>query len=308
MFGKKISGETMVEDESGWLHGHSLADFALMHTDEIKFMCMFGYTFLHGERSISILCLRVPNIYSHNFFLDQGCKVFGTISPSASFSYKFVSMVLACLGGGILVPIFLNKIPVALAMDAYPIAITISFFLHYHFPVLREVVSHSPIVYVSMKWPHDTSFVMTPAIKSSPCFPTLNEQGGFAFLYEVTRAAVVVKFTGMAGEIIPASDFSFPVFGPIFCGTISGCGGAFLPFSKGLEPIRAKGLASPMYSALVGATFYHLFMFLYSEGIKHANRKAHFVITVYFVLNHFHNKWGVTASVEKVADPVKKES
>eukprot|EP00543_Licmophora_paradoxa_P011232 CAMPEP_0202458422 /NCGR_PEP_ID=MMETSP1360-20130828/25060_1 /ASSEMBLY_ACC=CAM_ASM_000848 /TAXON_ID=515479 /ORGANISM="Licmophora paradoxa, Strain CCMP2313" /LENGTH=191 /DNA_ID=CAMNT_0049078955 /DNA_START=198 /DNA_END=771 /DNA_ORIENTATION=- len=187
-------------------------------------------------------------------------------------------MVFACTGGGILVPIFLNKVPVPLAMDAYPIAIACSFFLHYFFPILREVLQKSPIVDAS-----------------------------FTFLYEVTRASVVVKFTGIAREVIPASDFSFPVFGPIFCGAISGCGGAFLPLNKGLDPIKSKGLASPMFTALVGATFYHLFLSLYGEeNVMQANRKAHFATVLYFVLNNYNNKWGFNAPRPKDV-PVEKK-
>lgn len=75
----------------------------------------------------------------------QGCKVFKTIDKKAPFSYKFVSMILACTGGGIMVPIFINGIPVPLAQDAYPIAIFTSFLLHTYFPILREVLELSPV-------------------------------------------------------------------------------------------------------------------------------------------------------------------
>lgn len=58
-------------------------------------------------------------------------------------------MLMACTGGGILVPIFINAIPVPLAQDAYPVAILISFLLHSYFPILREVVDLSPVFRVS---------------------------------------------------------------------------------------------------------------------------------------------------------------
>ena len=54
-------------------------------------------------------------------------------------------MVLACTGGGIMVPIFINSIPVPLAQDAYPIAIFISFMLHSYFPIIRDVLELSPV-------------------------------------------------------------------------------------------------------------------------------------------------------------------
>jgi len=138
-------------------------------------------------------------------------------------------MILACTGGGILVPIFLNTIPVPLAIDAYPIAILISFGLHTYFPVLREVVELSSIF-----------------------------KGMLIVFYETIRAYVVTLFVGVAATTIPASQFAFPLFGPIICGTIGGCGGAFLPFNIGLDPLK-NGLPPPVYSAFVGATFYHLF-------------------------------------------------
>ena len=58
-------------------------------------------------------------------------------------------MILACTGGGILVPIFINGIPVPLAQDSYPIAIFTSFLLHLYFPIMREVLELSPVFKVS---------------------------------------------------------------------------------------------------------------------------------------------------------------
>ena len=83
--------------------------------------------------------------------INTGSKVFATIGDKAPFSYKFASMIMACTGGGILVPIFINKIPVPLSQDAYPIAILVSFFLHQYFPVLREVLTLSKLFKVRHK-------------------------------------------------------------------------------------------------------------------------------------------------------------
>ena len=116
---------TIDNDPTSWIINNELANFVLMNTNEIKYMCMIGYTFLHG------------------------CKVFKKIGAGSSnektFSaYKLITMMLACTGGGILVPIFLNTIPVTIAIDAYPIAILVSFGIHTYFPILREVVELSP--------------------------------------------------------------------------------------------------------------------------------------------------------------------
>ncbi len=177
------------------------------------------------------------------------------MDKSAPISYKFISMILACTGGGILVPIFINSIPVPLSTDAYPVAIFVSFLLHNTFPVLREVLHLSPLFH-----------------------------GMIVFLYETQRASVVFKLTKAAGYAIPPSDFSIAIFGPIFCGGIAGCGGAFLPLSKGLDPIK-DGLAPNMLSALVAATFIHLFLHTsLSNGVKDAATKAHFLVAVGFVV------------------------
>jgi uncharacterized membrane protein YeiH len=79
---------------------------------------------------------------------DTGSKVFKALGDSP-FAFKFVNMIMACTGGGILVPIFINSIPVPLCTDAYPIAILISFLVHTYFPVLREVLALSPVFKVS---------------------------------------------------------------------------------------------------------------------------------------------------------------
>ena len=71
-------------------------------------------------------------------------------------------------------------------------------------------------------------------------------------LYETLRAFVVCKLTIAAGNAIAPSEFDFPIFGPIFCGTIAGCGGAFLRKSK------TKSLESTVYccSVFVSNAYY----------------------------------------------------
>jgi hypothetical protein len=107
---------------------------------------------------------------------------------------------------------------------------------------------------------------------------------------------VVVKLTTAAGNTIPASEFDFAIFGPIICGTIAGCGGAFLPLNKGLDPIKENGLAPPMFSAFVAATFYHLFTNLASKDIVDAPKKAHVVVAAWFILYGFYTN-GIFSSL-----------
>ena len=123
------------------------------------------------------------------------------------------------------------------------------------------------------------------------------------------RAFVLTKFTLAAAAAIPASDFAYPIFGPIFCGTIGGCGGAFLPFNKGLDPIKNEGLAPPMLSAFLGATFFHLFT-TFATDVIDVQKKGKVMVALFFITyGMFVN--GVFKSMmpgKKVqADAVKKE-
>ena len=125
-FGKKKQDVLPPLDESAWVLDNGFADFVLMSTDEIKYMCLLGYTFFHG------------------------CKVFKTFGKDDSMAFKFVSLTFACTGGGILVPIFLNAVPVPISTDSYPVAIIVSFLIHSFFPILREVLALSPIFKVRL--------------------------------------------------------------------------------------------------------------------------------------------------------------
>lgn len=235
-----------IVDPTAWMIDNDIADFLLVHQTSVLYMCMLGYTFLHGS------------------------KVFAAAPKDASFSYKFVSMILACTGGGILVPLFINKIPVPIANDAYPIAILISFSIHYYFPIVWQVVT------------------LVPWVKA-----------GIIVLYECVRAKVVLTFTLAANAAIAPSLLSFPLFGPIMCGTISGCGGAFLPMNKGLDPIL-KGMGYPMITACLGSTLVHLFMNTsMSEGVIDKKEKAHLHLVLMFILVGLVNGLGLKAKVKQ---------
>lgn len=56
-----------------------------------------------------------------------------------------------------------------------------------------------------------------------------------------------------------------------------------MPMSKGLDPIK-DGLAQPMYSALIAASFFHLFLHTsLSEGVVNAADKARILIVIFFI-------------------------
>ena len=126
-------------------------------------------------------------------------------------------------------------------------------------------------------------------------------------LYETIRALVVVKLTVASGGAIPASSFSFPVFGPIFCGTIAGCGGVFMPLNKGIDPIK-NGLLPPMKTAIIAATCFHLFMNTsISDGVVDAKKKAHVHLAAFFILTGLVSNFNLTTR-KAVVSKVKKEN
>lgn len=269
-FGKRVAENIPFEDPTAWLIGGGWAEFLLLNTDAIKYMAMFGYTYLHGKTYSG--SRKFSRIYISCIFLSMrrhahtGVKLFPTLPKDAALSFKFVSMILQCTGGGILVPLFINSIPVPLSTDAYTIAILVAFLLHQYFPILRDVVMLSPILKIA-----------------------------FIVLYECQRAAVVTKLTLAAAASIVPSDFSqIAVFGPIFCGTISGCGGAFLPLNKGLAPIEKSGLGQPMLSALIAATCLHFFMGTgLSDGVIDAKKKAQVIMAVYFIVYNLYSTFAL---------------
>lgn len=243
-------------DPTGWLIDSSIAEVLLMNTHEIKYMFMLVYTYFHGY------------------------KLWGSLPPESSMSYKFIRMIFQCTGGGILVPLLINAIPVTLATDAYPIAITCSFLLHQYVPILREILGLSPVF-----------------------------KAAVICMYETMRAFVVCKMTLSAGKAIAPSDFeSMAVFGPIICGGIAGCGGAFLPFDKGLTAIESTGLQQNMTTALVAATFYHFFKNTsMSEGVLEPHKKAQVLVAVFFITHNLYATFGSKLFGSAAAKKVKSE-
>jgi hypothetical protein len=177
--------------------------------------------------------------------------VFRTFPPQASDSYKFVTMIMKCTGGGILVPLFLNLIPFPLRYDSYAMAVLAAFVVHNYYPVLREVFHMSLLLKI-------------------PCI----------VLYECVRAYVVVSLTAAGAAHIPASEFAIPIFGPIICGTIGGCGYKFLPLNIGLSPLE-HGLQQPMVSALLGSSFFYAWTLL--SGVPRAHDKGQVLVAIFFI-------------------------
>lgn len=88
-------------------------------------------------------------------------------------------------------------------------------------------------------------------------------------------------------------------------GTIAGCGGAFLPFSKGLDPIK-NSMVPPVQTAFVGALCFHLYMNTsMSDGCIDAKKKAQVFMALYFIATALVNALGLAA--KKTVVKAKKE-
>jgi hypothetical protein len=66
----------LVSDSTGWILDNNFAEFVLMHTNEIRYMCMFGYCFLHGKW--------VFRIFSQALHLVIASKRFLSLKDAAS--------------------------------------------------------------------------------------------------------------------------------------------------------------------------------------------------------------------------------
>ena len=91
-----------------------LAQILLLHTAEIKYMAMFAYTFVHGALSHILILILFDGARYRSFLqsltLDfsstiadfiPGTKRFATFQDDTSPSYRLVSMIFQCTGGGI---------------------------------------------------------------------------------------------------------------------------------------------------------------------------------------------------------------
>lgn len=149
------------------------------------------------------------------------------VQPQRSYwVYSLVLSVLSAFGGGIFVPIFAGKSSFAFHNDFVLFAcILVWYFLNYlNGQYLTEI----------------------PAIR---CV--------WMFLLGIFRTNSVVTMVNVANGVFSASKcYPTPMFGPIVLGTAVGSCGQFLPFDKGLNPIKQSTIWS-IQAAFFSAFFYH---------------------------------------------------
>lgn len=145
--------------------------------------------------------------------------------PSARWLESGLATMLTAFGGGTIVPLLLGV------------------------PVVWLRANDLFILHVSVAW----LLVNVVAPAAPPIVGVLLESHAVRALFQSFRAAVVFALMDMAkGADIPGG---VGVLGLLICGTLGGCGGIFMPFSKGLDPVRA-GAPPLMESAFTAAATY----------------------------------------------------
>ena len=149
--------------------------------------------------------------------------------------HGFVYSVMASFGGGIIVPVLINhsRVPFPLGNDIVIPFVFVTFYVTRAQSGWRE-------------------FVGRPGVRHA-----------IACGFEVMRATIILNWTRAALEAITGpSTLSWLVpgqssfVGAITCGTMAGCGGAFMPLDKGLAPLKGSGVPWGVTSAFLCACFY----------------------------------------------------
>ena len=219
-------------------------------------------------------------------YMTNVAVVVARSSPrSSSWAYDLFYTIVGGFGGGIMNPILL-------CMDS-----------HFPFPMASDIVI--PIVLVSWYCVHYVPYyyelVELPIIKHVVLV-------GF----ECVRAFLIQLWALRAATHIKPSYFSFPVFGPLVCGFIAGCGGFFcLLGPSGIM----KMVPWPVQSAFL-ASLMHLLMVNGALGVpKYSFAEAHSVMIVFLVVSRlipvklrdfiFGSVFGAVSFITKLSNDVK---
>lgn len=142
--------------------------------------------------------------------------------------HSLVLVVLGAFGGGLMAPIFAGRPCIPVANDLVVPACIVTWYLVHHIPYLDKLLTWTPI-----------KFVWT------------------AFIGLFRTHAITNNVTATLAVLTPGAYYPCPLVGPILVGTMVGGFGAFLPFDKGMAPIK-NGTPWPIQAAFLSATFYHL--------------------------------------------------
>jgi len=144
---------------------------------------------------------------------------------------------IAAFGGGFLAPLIVGHVPVPLREETYFWFLVFAWYVTHHVPL------------VSAKW----------------CEVARSPSGSkvLAVLFGIFKTNQIVGAIEVAAKavdhehLMPHSRYFFvPCAGPLVCGFLGGCGGAFLPFDKGLRPIE-EGKQWPVSASFFATVVYY---------------------------------------------------
>jgi len=148
-----------------------------------------------------------------------------------------VTTAIAAFGGGFLAPLIVAHCPVPLREETFFWFLVFAWYVTHHVPV------------VSVTW--------CEIAKSKAGWTVLT------ILFGIFKTQQIVGSIELAAKavdhepLMPHSRYFFvPMAGPLVCGFLGGCGGAFLPFDKGLRPIE-EGKQWPVSAAFFATVIYY---------------------------------------------------
>jgi len=147
--------------------------------------------------------------------------------------HSLVTTGIAAFGGGFLAPLTVGHAPTPLLEESFFWVLVVSWYITHHVP------------YVSAFWARLT--------KEKPVHIVL------CILFSIFKTQQIFGAVEIASAAIPMENlgpkaryFTVPWAAMLVCGFLGGCGGAFLPFSKGLAPIE-EGKKWPVSAAFIAA-------------------------------------------------------
>lgn len=144
---------------------------------------------------------------------------------------------IAAFGGGFLAPLVVAHVPVPLREETFVWFLVFAWYVTHHVPV------------VSAKW--------CEIARSPPGKVVLTVLFGIFKTQQMFGAIELAAKAVDHEPLMPHSRYFYvPCAAPLICGFLGGCGGAFLPFDKGLRPIE-EGKQWPISMAFFGTVIYY---------------------------------------------------
>ena len=157
------------------------------------------------------------------------CTAMRAKAPNLSTPHALALTVLTSFGGGILVPITLGK-PMVLHANESVLPVMLAAW---------TAVNYVPGVY---------------RLFSTNLGRIVSTTG-----FEIFRYHVLAGCSDLANRTLPApmgGAYPVAIVGPLIAGLMGGCGGAFMPLSVGLDPVKS-GMPWRIQSSLLASVWHH---------------------------------------------------